>query len=760
MLKPGDIIGNRYEILQLLGSGGMAYVYKAKCHKLNRFVAVKVLKPEYSNDTVFLRKFQVEAQAAAALTHPNIVNVYDVCESDGIFYIVMEFVDGITLKQYIMEKGRLFPKEATEIAEQIALGIQAAHSRHTIHRDIKPQNILVGRNGAVKVTDFGIARAATANTITSTDAVGSVHYISPEQARGGYSDERSDIYSLGITMYEMVTGRVPFDGDNNVTIALAHIQKEATPVSSYYEDIPKSLEKVIAKAMQKKPERRYQTIQELVLDLKRVFMEPNGDYVRMTPILNDSPTIMMSDEERDKIKAGVKGDDQLEVFPVNNGVDRKEYKEEPYGREKEPSPKESMHYNAGNGDYEEELEDEDNDDYEEENRKGKFIKNRKENKRRYEEDEELEEELEGADDEEGMDPKLEKLVFVLGVAAAILVAMFVIFMIGKALNLFGDGDSNNPETTTELTTSSEATTGETKVTMINIKGMDAKEAQSELAKLGLSFGKMDYQESDEYEKDQIIEQSVQVGEEVPEGTQIDVVISQGSEATTEATTEEALVEVPDFYGDTKTDAEYEAQLYGIKVSFKSEYTSEQDKGCVFKQSIPANTEVKKGTVVTVTLSLGTEESKPKVPDFTGGSSSNAQSLASSLGLVLNIKEQYNSDVPEGIVYDQDTSAGTEVEKETVITIYVSKGAEPVTEYHGSVTLSQGANPFTEGEYESGYVKVVADQDGEEMVIFEGTLSYEDFPKTITFTSHSKEQAHIYMTVDGEQVSGSWVVNMQ
>ena len=307
MLRPGDIIGSRYEILELLGSGGMAYVYKAKCHKLNRFVAIKILKPEYRTDAVFLQKFQVEAQAAAALSHPNIVNIYDVGEEEDLFYIVMEFVDGITLKEYIQQKGRILPKETVEIALYIAAGIQAAHGQNIIHRDIKPQNILVGRNGDVKVTDFGIAKAVSTNTMTATNiAVGSVHYISPEQAKGSYCDGRSDIYSLGVTMYEMVTGRVPFDGESNVAVALAHVQKEAIPVSEYYNDIPKSLEKMIIKAMQKRPERRYQTVQQLILDLKRVFSNPDGEYISIMPTISDSPTIMMSDEERERIKEGAK----------------------------------------------------------------------------------------------------------------------------------------------------------------------------------------------------------------------------------------------------------------------------------------------------------------------------------------------------------------------------------------------------------------------------------------------------------------------
>ena len=219
MLKTGMIIAERYEILGKIGTGGMADVYKAKDHKLNRFVAVKVLKPEFREDTTFIRKFRSEAQAAAGLTHPNIVNVFDVGDDEGVYYIVMELIEGITLKEYIAKKGKLSIKEATSIAIQVSMGLEAAHNHGIVHRDVKPQNIIISTDGKVKVTDFGIARAASSNTISS-NVMGSVHYSSPEQVRGGYSDEKSDIYSLGITLYEMVTGRVPFDGDTTVAIAI------------------------------------------------------------------------------------------------------------------------------------------------------------------------------------------------------------------------------------------------------------------------------------------------------------------------------------------------------------------------------------------------------------------------------------------------------------------------------------------------------------------------------------------------------------
>ena len=202
MLRKGMFISDRYEIIDKVGSGGMSDVYKAKCHKLNRYVAIKVLKPEFSEDKNFVSKFRVEAQSAAGLSHPNIVNVFDVGEDNGIYYIVMELIEGITLKKYIERKGKLPVKEAVSILIQVAQGIEAAHNNHIIHRDIKPQNIIISKEGKVKVTDFGIARAASTNTISS-NAMGSVHYISPEQAKGGFIDEKSDIYSLGITLYEL-----------------------------------------------------------------------------------------------------------------------------------------------------------------------------------------------------------------------------------------------------------------------------------------------------------------------------------------------------------------------------------------------------------------------------------------------------------------------------------------------------------------------------------------------------------------------------
>ena len=310
MLRKGMFLADRYEILEQIGNGGMSDVYKAKCHKLNRYVAIKVLKPEFSQDTSFVSKFRVEAQSAAGLSHPNVVNVYDVGEENGIHYIVMELVEGITLKKYIEKRGKLPYKEAVSIAIQVANGMEAAHKHHIVHRDIKPQNIIISKEGKVKVTDFGIAKAATSSTINSSAAMGSVHYMSPEQARGGYSDERSDIYSFGITLYEMLTGKVPFDGDTTVAVAVQHIQDAIPAPSEIAEDVPLSVDKIVLKCTQKKTERRYQTVSDLIADLKKSLVMPEEDFVKIAPMYaQQTEQPQNSSDEEDDIEDDYLNDD-------------------------------------------------------------------------------------------------------------------------------------------------------------------------------------------------------------------------------------------------------------------------------------------------------------------------------------------------------------------------------------------------------------------------------------------------------------------
>lgn len=277
----GKVLGDRYEILEKIGGGGMALVYKAKCRLLNRYVAVKILRPEFTEDEEFVKKFKRESQSAASLSHPNIVGIYDVGMEDGIYYIVMEYIKGQTLKELIKSKGALGVEYATNIALQIASALEHAHTNHIVHRDIKSHNIMVKDDNTVKVTDFGIARAVSSSTITNTgNIIGSVHYFSPEQARGGYTDEKSDIYSLGVVMYELVTGRLPFEGETPISVALKHIQEEVVSPRTVNNKIPKSLDDIIMKAMEKDISKRYNNVGEIIADLRQSLIMPNGDFVK------------------------------------------------------------------------------------------------------------------------------------------------------------------------------------------------------------------------------------------------------------------------------------------------------------------------------------------------------------------------------------------------------------------------------------------------------------------------------------------------
>ncbi len=466
MIKIGMIIGDRYEILEKIGTGGMSDVYKAKDHKLNRFVAVKVLKQEFSENANFVSKFRIEAQAAAGLMHPNIVNVYDVGEEGGIHYIVMELVEGITLKKYIEKKARLSVKEAVSIAIQVSMGIEAAHNSHIIHRDIKPQNIIISKEGKVKVTDFGIAKAATSNTITS-NVMGSVHYTSPEQARGGYSDEKSDIYSLGITLFEMLTGRVPFNGETTVAIAIKHIQEEMPSPRDYIPEIPVCVEQIVFKCCQKSPDRRYQSMAELVDDLKRALITPDEDFVKVVDPDEEASTKFISDRDMAQIK---------------RQSERRESMEEAMRLKKQVDMDE------------EDMEDDEEVEYDEED---------------YDED---------------YDPKMEKLTTILAIVAAVLIGAIILFLVGKTVGIFSFGGSKN-ETEEESTVIQETQMTE-QVAMINVIGMTMEDARTALVKLGLS-PEFDYVESDSVEEGVVISADVPVDTMLDVNSVVKVTVSAG-----------------------------------------------------------------------------------------------------------------------------------------------------------------------------------------------------------------------------------------
>ena len=458
MIKIGMLIADRYEILEKVGTGGMADVYKSKDHTLNRFVAVKVLKQEFSENANFVSKFRVEAQAAAGLMHPNIVNVYDVGEEKGIYYIVMELVDGITLKNYISKRGRLGYKEAVTIALQVSMGLEAAHRNHIIHRDIKPQNIIISRDGKVKVTDFGIAKAATSDTITS-NVMGSVHYTSPEQARGGFSDEKSDVYSLGVTLYEMLTGEVPFDGENTVAIAIRHIQEPMPSPKELNPDIPRSVDQIVLKCCEKSPDRRYQNMQDLAADLKKSISDPDGDFVKRYDPGEKWETRVITEEEKEEIKKKT----------------RKKTDE-------------------ASAEIQEEKEDV--------SRKTRRVSKRSK-------DEEDFDDTDDKDDDEERENSMDRIASILAVLAVTIICVIVFMIVGSRTGILPGGKGSNNKTAESMEM----------VIMPNVVGLDASAARTALVKQGL-IPELTYEESDKYTVGVVMRCSVEEGTEIPVGSTV------------------------------------------------------------------------------------------------------------------------------------------------------------------------------------------------------------------------------------------------
>lgn len=468
MLREGMFLADRYEIIEQIGTGGMADVYKAKCHKLNRYVAIKVMKSEFSQDKTFVSKFWAEAQSAAGLVNPNVVNVYDVGVENGIYYIVMELVEGITLKKYIEKRGKLPYKEAVSIAIQVANGMDAAHQHNIVHRDIKPQNIIISKEGKVKVTDFGIAKVASSATINTSASMGSVHYISPEQARGGYSDERSDIYSLGITIFEMLTGTVPFDGDSAVAVAVQHIQDSIPAPSQLVEGIPVSVDKIVLKCTQKKTDRRYQSASELIADLKKSLVMPDEDFVNLGSVYDGA---MAKPYDTDSETKDEPDDDDDELLTEGAKLD-------------------------ADNESDDDLLDSDSDD-------------------------------DDIDDERN--DKLELVMKCIGIGIAVIILMITIFVVIK---LVGNGKStakNNRVSVEETTASlSNNKNSSDMVEVPAVVGMTKEDAIKALNKLGLGY-KAVTQSSDTVAEDCVISQGNVGGSKVEKNSQIVLTISSGKE---------------------------------------------------------------------------------------------------------------------------------------------------------------------------------------------------------------------------------------
>ena len=696
MLNPGTMLSGRYEIIEMVGSGGMSEVYKAKCHVLNRFVAIKVLKPEFSSDVNFVTKFRIEAQSAAGLSHPNIVNVYDVGEDNGVYYIVMELVEGITLKEYIQKHGRIEPKEAIDFAIQIAQGVQAAHEHHTIHRDIKPQNIILANNGTLKVTDFGIAKAASSST-TTTNAMGSVHYISPEQARGGFSDERSDIYSLGITLYEMLTGHVPFEGENNVAIALMHIQSEMVSPREYYPDIPTSLEKIIRKCTQKKPERRYLTANALIADLYRVKENPNIDCIVVPKqTVPSSPTIEMTKQEMEMIKTG-------------RQVDAAATQEVPPARPKtseiqvnRPVMKPSQFDDLF-------PDDDDPEDEVSENDIGDD----------YQNDDEPEH-------DEDLDPRLKKIITVASVAIAVVLAILALVVIGNIAGWFPGGLFGG-KATTEKTTGSDvlaptdalSTTEQETIPMVNVVGLYKTAAEEQMKKNGFTNYTFKEQTDATVEKGYVISQSVDDGTAITKDTAITIVISSGKEMTS----------VPNVVNYEDSQATTLLEEAGLKVTHGYAYDDNVEKDHVISSDPVAGTEVEEGSTVKIIISNGKEQKKVVVPNLEGMSEADAAAKLTELNLVGAPTYEYSDTVKEGQVISQDPVVNTEVDEQSTVSYVVSKGQEKVTysvAFSGSLTNTE----FDFDTFGKVNVSISYTIGRESYSVYSGSAGAGDFPLSI------------------------------
>ena len=649
MLKPGTILDDRYEIIDVVGTGGMSTVYRAKDERLKRFVAIKVLKSDYSSDQNFVSKFRAEAQSSAGLTHPNIVSVYDVCEDDGRYFIVMELVEGITLKEYINLNGRLSMSQAIDFSIQIASGLEAAHEHHVIHRDIKPQNIIVSKSGNIKVTDFGIAKAATSTTM-STTGIGSVHYISPEQARGGYSDERSDIYSLGITMYEMVTGRVPFEGDTNVAIALMHIQNEMIPPRQLYPDIFPSFEKIILKASQKKPERRYLTAAALIADLNRVKDNPSIDIIVAPATVTGAPTQQFTNEDMEKIK---------------NGSANKAYDEE---MEAAGKAAESSEVRPDRSRIEALLNQEDEDFYDERPARKGSLKKIDDDDDGYAMDDEYDD-----DDESDVDPKLEKAVMIGGIAAAVIVAVIIFVVVGNMMGWFSFGSKEKK--TTEATT--EASTEEAKIKMVDVVGLSEKAAEKDMKEAGFTNYQFVQENSTDVKEGYVISQNVEAGTEVAKDAQIIITVSAGA----------AELDVADVKG-MDEDAAYETlEKQGFKPTRSYKFDDEIEEGKAISTDPAAGKKAKAGDTIVIYISQGKEEKTVKVPNLSGLTESAAKGALESNTLTAgNVSYEFNSEVASGLVIRQSVPADTEVKEKTTIDFVISNGAEKKS-YKGTVTGS-------------------------------------------------------------------------
>ena len=688
MLEKGTVISKRYQVIEKLGAGGMAVAYKARDMRLGRFVTVKVLKDEYSENDDFLAKFSSEASAAASLSHHNIVRVYDVGEDRGINYIVMEYVHGESLKKTIEKKAPFDTLTTLSVAMQIASALSHAHKHHVVHRDIKPQNILVSVDGTVKVTDFGIARAATANTYAAdVNAMGSVHYFSPEQARGGYVNEKSDIYSLGITMFEMATGKVPFDASSSIAIALKHLNEELPDIKQYNPNVTRGLEGIIRKATQKKADERYDNIDLMISDIKLAIIEaariaksskaktvekaePEIDVPQFKtsrdrraaedkPVINDAVAEEIAEKDNDELEG------QLSLDDVNGGAGGSEDYDDEYDDE----------YDDG---YDEDYDD--YDDEEPENESGneeneikvelaqniklpkrsvgfdKYSKKLKLNNENDSYDDDYDDYDDDYDDDDFDDyyrefdeeKRQERRVTIAAVITAFVIIGIIVFVGVKFFNVFENAAAvfNRTETVPKFV------------------GMTMTDAEEQASSLGIRLIEGAVVDSTE-PADTILTQDVEEGTEITDNMEIMVTVSSGAD----------MYELPNVVGEQESDAISKiTSALNANIIIEYEYDETHQEGEVIKQSPEGNTMVSASSDVVLTICRDQDSINAVVPKVEGYTEEEAIEKIEASGLTVgNISRTTSTSVASGYVITQTAEPGEEILKNSPIDIVVSIG---------------------------------------------------------------------------------------
>lgn len=708
LLNPGTVLGDRYEIIEKIGSGGMAMVYRGKDKKLDRYVTVKVLREEFIGDDEFIERFRSEACSAARLSHPNIVRVYDVGEDGEISYIVMEYIHGDTLKQAIRQKAPFDSRSTLNVSIQIASALAQAHKAHIIHRDIKPQNILVGTDGVIKVTDFGIARAATASTMTTTaNAAGSVHYFSPEQARGGYVDEKSDIYSLGITMFEMITGVLPFQGHNSVSIALKHISEQLPDIREYNPNCTPAIEGIIKKATMKKADERYATVELMLADLIRARTDTAGGFLHAEPPVKKeveaaltaatiagtavsgnsgmrrSRRAEVAAELREKqeaktdekVVAPISSDNEekMELTDTTKAADPKEIQFIRRNKsslatssaENENPPKPVQEPMVSFEKYGKKLRLSKEDDYEKEYMEAEPVKKSKrpQKKRRNPRKE--------GDYGNEHDRNAEKKVII----AAIVTALIIIAVITVAgLKFLGGGLGG-------------VVSSEKNIEVPTFIGVPLSDAKTAAEKLGIELVEEGQDYSDYYDEGYIIYQSVMDGTMVSNGAKIGIKTSLGLVSH----------DMPSVVGEEEKAATAKiVSLVGTPPQTEYEYNEDKEVGVVLDQTPTAGQSINANSTIVLKISKGEENQNVAVPKVTGLTEEQARNDLTAVGLVVgNVAQAESSTVEKGKVMTQTVSAGQEVPSGSIVNLVISLGKpeedEPPTNGNTDNTNTDNTN---------------------------------------------------------------------